>query len=82
MMRLWPTLLEQLTPQASADGREQLNPFDAAAQTQTASAMSVLLPSDGQRTLRASSIQHHLLGLSSVSRPAQADVASLGPGWL
>jgi len=85
MVRLWPSLLDQLTPRASADGsREQPNPFDAAAQpslaVQPGSTMSTPSPAgDGQRTPMASSIQHHLLGSPSVSRPAQADVALLGP---
>ena len=87
MVRLWPSLLDQLTPRAS-DGREQPNPFDTAARAsptmQPASTMSTLSPpdaagGDGQRTPMASSIQHHLLGSPSVSRPAQADVTSLGP---
>lgn len=89
MMKLWPSLLDQLTPRASADGREQPNPFDMPANPSIVSTATMSTPpapgatsSNGQRTPGASSsssIQHHLLGTPSVSRPAQADVTSLGP---
>ncbi|KAI6164924.1 kinase-like protein [Pisolithus thermaeus] len=88
MMKLWPSLLDQLTPRASADGREQPNPFDVPASPSIVSTATMSTPpppaatlSNGQRTPGPSSpsIQHHLLGTPSVSRPAQADVTSLGP---
>ncbi|KAI6106744.1 hypothetical protein EV401DRAFT_503036, partial [Pisolithus croceorrhizus] len=88
MMKLWPSLLDQLTPRASADGREQPNPFDVPASPSIVPTATMSTPpppaatlSNGQRTPGPSSpsIQHHLLGTPSVSRPAQADVTSLGP---
>ncbi|KAG6333506.1 hypothetical protein ID866_5582 [Astraeus odoratus] len=87
MMKLWPSLLDQLTPRATADGREQPNPFDTAANPRAVptSTMPALAsppassPNDQRTPGSSSSIQHHLLGSPSVSRPAQADVTSLGP---
>ncbi|KAI6117641.1 kinase-like protein [Pisolithus croceorrhizus] len=76
MMKLWPSLLDQLTPRASADGREQPNPFDVPANPSIVSTATMSTPpppaatlSNGQRTP----------GPSSPFHPAPSAGHSFGP---
>ncbi|KAH0839697.1 kinase-like domain-containing protein [Lanmaoa asiatica] len=87
MIKLWPSVLEQLTPRASADGRERPNPFDvleATDATLSSSSPDYLAPppraSDSQiQTLSSTPgpVHHHLLTPASI--PVQADVTPPGP---
>src|SRR5271154_2431760 len=69
MMKFWPpTPLDQLTPKAGPDGREQLNPFfsdispSPATQTPTSSAAATNTPT-------TPNYHHHLLGAPALYSP-------------
>lgn len=88
MIKLWPSLSEQLTPRATADGRERPNPFEIpSVSTAGRLSPSQSLPwSDGFSTptplSSGSSIHHHLLGTSppvNAGTTANADLTPPGP---
>ncbi|KAG8218416.1 Pkinase-domain-containing protein [Butyriboletus roseoflavus] len=82
MIKLWPSMLEQLTPRVSADGRERPNPFDV---LETGSRTPPLpLPQASNSQTRTSSctsgaVHHHLLATTPAVIPVQADVTPPGP---
>lgn len=82
MIKLWPSILaDQITPKATADGHERLNPFEV--QTHSPSSSS-LTSTNGLATPTllspGVSIHHHLLGTaSSPSTAANADLTPPGP---
>ncbi|KAG9317243.1 Pkinase-domain-containing protein [Chiua virens] len=89
MIKLWPSVLEQLTPRATADGRERPNPFDVPDSANTtlspSSPGSLELPSSlltpqaydsrTQSIPSPSGTVHH----SPAVIPVQADVTPPGP---
>ncbi|KAG6378494.1 hypothetical protein JVT61DRAFT_12754 [Boletus reticuloceps] len=94
MIKLWPSVLEQLTPRASADGRERPNPFDA---PDLAVSATLLSPSPGSlappqplasphasssqahtSSSTSPSVHHHLLATTPAAIPVQADVTPPG----
>ncbi|KIJ70321.1 hypothetical protein HYDPIDRAFT_105029 [Hydnomerulius pinastri MD-312] len=90
MIKLWPAMLDQLTPRANADGRERPNPFEAPGSTVTVPlslspgpSLSTTTVNNGPQTPTllspSGSIHHHLLGTSPAATPAQADVTPPGP---
>jgi hypothetical protein len=91
MLKLWPSVFEQLTPRAS-DGHERPNPFDVPDATNAA--LSSLSPdgslapplpphASGSRiqTLPSPSpsVHHHLLAATPPAIPVQADLTPPGP---
>ena len=94
MIKLWPSVFEQLTPRASADGHERPNPFDVP-HTANATLSSVSpggsLPPPPPPPPQASgsqiqalpsptpSVHHHLLATTPAAIPLQADVTPPGP---
>lgn len=88
MIKLWPSVLEQLTPRASADGRERPNPFDvpetANATLSSSSPASPPPPHASNPHIQTSSctagsVHHHLLATTPAVIPVQADVTPPGP---
>lgn len=91
MIKLWPSVLEQLTPRVNADGRERPNPFDVPSEVANATSLSSSSPysrgpppplpppqaSDSQiQTFGA--VHHHLLATTPAVIPVQADVTPPG----
>ena len=92
MIKLWPSVFEQLTPRASADGHERPNPFDVPDATNAALSSSSpdgsLAPpqplppqaSGSQiQTLPSPSVHHRLLATTPPAIPIQADLTPPGP---
>ncbi|KAF9221905.1 Pkinase-domain-containing protein [Gyrodon lividus] len=87
MIKLWPSMLDQLTPRANADGHERSNPFEASGSTNTtlpssspgSAATSVNGPPTPTPLSPSGSIHHHLLGTTPAATPAQADITPPGP---
>ena len=70
MLKLWPSVLEQLTPRVGADGRERQNPFDVPNATS---------PAPPPQPTNLQTTQHHLLATTPPAIPTQADVTPPGP---
>lgn len=81
MIKLWPSVLEQLTPRVSADGRERLNPFDVPGASNATSSPGSSTPSllSPPQATTSGSVHHHLLATTPAAFPIQADVTPPGP---